>query len=60
MPSDPVAAGRKGGQSRSASKLAACRKNGFQRIYPVKPSEIREIQDLLTTVVAALDSAFPQ
>jgi hypothetical protein len=58
MPSDPVAAGKKGGQSRSASKLAACKRNGFQRIYPVEPSE--EIQDLLTTVVAALDSAFPQ
>jgi hypothetical protein len=39
MPSDPVAAGKKGGQSRSASKLAACKRNGFQRIYPVKPSE---------------------
>lgn len=31
MPADPVSAGRKGGQSRSAAKLAAIRRNGFQR-----------------------------
>jgi len=40
MASDPITAGRKGGQSRSAAKLAAARKNGFQRRYgadlPVK------------------------
>jgi hypothetical protein len=34
MPADPVSAGRKGGQSRSAAKLAACRRNGFQRTAP--------------------------
>jgi hypothetical protein len=28
---DPVEAGRKGGQSRSAAKLAAARRNGFQK-----------------------------
>lgn len=32
MPADPVAAGRKGGQSKSAAKLAAARRNGFQRV----------------------------
>lgn len=31
MPADPVTAGRKGGQSRSEKKLAACRRNGFQK-----------------------------
>jgi hypothetical protein len=31
MPADPVSAGRKGGQSRSAKKLAAIRRNGFQK-----------------------------
>jgi hypothetical protein len=30
MPADPVEAGRKGGRSRSAKKLAAIRRNGFQ------------------------------
>jgi hypothetical protein len=35
MPADPVAAGRKGGQSRSAAKLAAIKKNGFQRVKPL-------------------------
>jgi hypothetical protein len=30
MPADPVEAGRKGGRSRSAAKLAACKRNGFQ------------------------------
>lgn len=33
MASDPVSAGRKGGQSRSERKLAACKRNGFQRVY---------------------------
>lgn len=32
MPADPVAAGRKGGTSKSPAKLAACRKNGFQKV----------------------------
>jgi hypothetical protein len=36
MASDPVAAGRKGGQSRSEKKIAAARRNGFQRVYPAK------------------------
>lgn len=35
MPADPVEAGRKGGRSRSAAKLAAARRNGFQ---PRKPA----------------------
>ena len=34
MASDPVAAGRKGGSSRSAAKLAAARRNGFQKVKP--------------------------
>jgi hypothetical protein len=33
MAADPVAAGRKGGKSRSEKKLAAARRNGFQRVY---------------------------
>jgi len=36
MPSDPVAAGRKGGRSRSAAKIAAAKRNGFQ---PRKPAQ---------------------
>ena len=36
MPADPRAAGRKGGliggKSKSAAKLAAARRNGFQRV----------------------------
>jgi len=36
MPADPVVAGRKGGSSRSAKKIAAARRNGFQRVYPRK------------------------
>jgi hypothetical protein len=31
MPADPVAAGRKGGKSKSAKKLAAAKRNGFQK-----------------------------
>ena len=37
MPADPVAAGRKGGRSKSPAKLAACRKNGFQKVKPGNP-----------------------
>ncbi len=33
-PADPREAGRKGGRSRSAKKLAAIRKNGFQKVKP--------------------------
>lgn len=36
MPADPVEAGRKGGRSRSARKLAAIRKNGFQKVKPAQ------------------------
>jgi hypothetical protein len=31
MSANPVEAGRKGGQSRSETKLAAARRNGFQK-----------------------------
>ena len=31
MPADPVAAGRKGGASKSPAKVAAARRNGFQK-----------------------------
>jgi hypothetical protein len=43
MSSDPVSAGRKGGRSRSAAKLAAAKRNGFQRVY-VKPAEAGPIE----------------
>ncbi|HLX83798.1 MAG TPA: hypothetical protein VKR59_07860 [Terriglobales bacterium] len=40
MPTNPVDAGRKGGQSRSDAKLAAARRNGFQRaVETLKPSD---------------------
>jgi hypothetical protein len=45
MPADPVAAGKKGGRSRSAKKLAACRRNGFQ---PVKPKPVTEEKPPMT------------
>jgi hypothetical protein len=34
MPSDPVSAGRKGGKSKSEKKIAACKRNGFQKQQP--------------------------
>jgi hypothetical protein len=34
--------GRKGGKSRSPAKLAACRKNGFKKIYDTTAAEILE------------------
>lgn len=37
MPADPVAAGRKGGQSRSAAKVAAAKRNGFRRVNEPMP-----------------------
>ena len=43
MPADPVSAGRKGGRSRSAAKVAAARRNGFQKAY-VKPAEAEPIE----------------
>jgi hypothetical protein len=44
MPADPVTAGRKGGQSRSAAKLAACKKNGFQKAAPAEQPAQQEPQ----------------
>ena len=37
MPASAIEAGRKGGESRSAAKLAACRHNGFQKQEPAPP-----------------------
>ena len=45
MPSDPRAAGCKGGLSRSAKKVAASRRNGFQPSEPLSESEQR-LRDL--------------
>ncbi len=42
MAANPVEAGRKGGRSRSDAKLAACRKNGFQK---VKPEDRKQADD---------------
>jgi hypothetical protein len=39
MPADPVAAGRKGGKSKSAKKLAAAKRNGFQKKAKAKSDE---------------------
>lgn len=39
---DPVAAGKKGGASRSEAKLAAARKNGFQKVRKPQESTIPE------------------
>jgi len=36
MPADPQAAGRKGGSSRSAAKIAAAKRNGFQKRLPAE------------------------
>jgi hypothetical protein len=48
MPADPVAAGRKGGASKSPAKLAACRKNGFQKVNPAPaPALASQIQPVL-------------
>jgi hypothetical protein len=47
MASNPVEAGRKGGQSRSEAKLAACRRNGFQKQI-VKPAD-ENIAEQITT-----------
>jgi hypothetical protein len=32
MPADPREAGRKGGLSKSAAKIAAAKRNGFQKV----------------------------
>jgi len=55
MPADPVKAGRKGGASRSEKKLAACRRNGFQKVYtdrapatqPQVPAPAQKVQPVL-------------
>jgi hypothetical protein len=51
MPADPVAAGRKGGASKSPAKLAACRKNGFQKVKGVSASAPVEQQPTLPVIV---------
>jgi len=37
MPSDPSKAGKIGGKSKSPAKLAAARRNGFQRVAKAEP-----------------------
>jgi hypothetical protein len=54
MAADPVAAGKKGGRSRSAAKLAACRKNGFQRVYP-RSDEVKAV-DVVADAATKPDS----
>lgn len=44
MPADPIAAGRKGGQSRSPAKLAAIKRNGFQRVKRAPVPEAPPVQ----------------
>jgi hypothetical protein len=41
MPSNPREAGRKGGASRSEAKLAAARRNGFQKTTAEEPAPER-------------------
>jgi hypothetical protein len=45
MASNPVEAGRKGGQSRSEAKIAACRRNGFQKVVKPEPEVIVKQQE---------------
>jgi hypothetical protein len=48
MPADPREAGRKGGLSRSAKKVAASRRNGFQKVNPAPaPAPAPQIQPVL-------------
>jgi hypothetical protein len=54
MPADPVSAGRKGGSSRSPKKLAASRRNGFQRVYP-RSDEIKAV-DVVADAATKHDS----
>lgn len=47
-------AGRKGGKSRSAKKLAACRRNGFQKPAPAEeanPKPAQEKPSLFTPIL---------
>lgn len=53
MPADPVAAGRKGGKSRSAKKLAAARRNGFQPRTPDLSQPTPEARSILDNLQAA-------
>jgi hypothetical protein len=54
MAADPVAAGKKGGASRSPKKLAAARRNGFQRVYP-RPDEVNSV-DVVADAATKHDS----
>jgi hypothetical protein len=56
MPADPVEAGRKGGKSRSAAKLAAIRRNGFQKRAPVQeqPADLQPGCGCIQTLPAVL------
>jgi hypothetical protein len=50
MPADPVAAGKKGGASRSTKKLEACRRNGFQRVHPAPDEQQAAPQEVRTAM----------
>ena len=65
MPADPSAAGKKGGASRSAAKLAAARRNGFQKLTDEQRAELRSkmaahvpaglLDEVHTAAVAAIE-----
>jgi hypothetical protein len=50
MGADPIAAGRKGGQSRSAAKIAAAKRNGFQPVKPAPGPPAPPVQNSAPTV----------
>lgn len=54
MPANPVEAGKKGGKSRSPAKLAAARRNGFQKFYDTNADEI--MRQLKPQLLVAMDS----
>jgi hypothetical protein len=52
MPADPVSAGRKGGQSRSAAKIEASRRNGFPSRRPPTEEDLGSGCSCVTRPVA--------
>lgn len=64
MPADPREAGRKGGRSKSPAKLAACRRNGFQKVQreaapEEKPAPPLLVADVLAACEEKIDAGQP-
>jgi hypothetical protein len=56
MPADPSKAGKIGGKSKSAAKLAAARRNGFQKVTEAESKPVPTVEQLRRVIAVPAPS----